>query len=635
MLKKFFKIALIVYSIFVFGLFAFVKKPDIWGDGFEYTYMTESFVQHKSPEQTVSDIAITQEKIKSQNPHINLRPERSGFYENNSGDKWYSYHFWLYPLIVAPVQQVTEFFHGNFLRAFSITNALLYLTMLWGIYLLSASDKKNLLVLLMAMSPLVPYIIWPHPEVFSASLLAMALVFYFRKNLQMSILLSGLAACQNPPIMFFTVWCGCLYLWQVYKKYKNTHSFDFREFVITGLCAIPLLLSPLFYFINYSVPNLIMGVGGSKSEFINFGRFFSYLFDLNQGLIVYSGLLLFVFLYLVIKNIISRNFKYFELVVISIFVIMGSLTTTNWNCGQTSVIRYVVWMYPLMVFYVVYSIDFTKKKLLSYLLVANMFIICCAQSWFKGDDRYIWHNIIAKTVLSNYPVLYSPEHDIFVFRTLHNTDKATYPVVYINNHGEITKMLTTKDAWIDLPNNERYTIKDSDFYNNQLSKFKNNKTRYVNVTRNQIIANGPTLEIDRKINFSKIDEDIRGLSAREDWGRWSDDIKINLRLKFKTLNKNQKQIALKIDGHPFLTPKHESLKIDVFGNDKLLRTWVFTHEHFDFKNILYIPTKDIIDNKNVLNLTFKIYNPISPADAGVSSDSRKLGFGFVSIEKIK
>lgn len=635
MLKKFFKIALIVYSVFVLGLFAFSVSPNRYGDGFEYIYMTESFIQHKTPEQLDTDVAIAQEKLKTYNPHVWLAPKLHGYYKSDQGDKYYSYHFWLYPLVVSPIQQVIELFHGNPLRAFGITNALLYLTMLWCVYLLSASDKKVWLTLLMAMAPLVPYITWTHTEVFSASLLTIALIFYFRKNLQMAILLSGLAACQNPPILFFTVWCGCLYLWQVYKKYIDEHTFDFREFIITGLCSLPLLLSPLFYWINYSTPNLIAKIGGSKLEFINFGKFLSYFFDLNQGAIVYSGLLLLVFLWLVVKNLVLKKFKYFELVIISILMILSSLTAPNWNCGQTHVLRYVVWLYPLIVFYVAYSVNFTKQKLLGYILIANMFILCCANSWFDGTEIFLQHNRLAQTVLSRYPYLYNPQHDIFVLRTLHKPGHATYPVVYINSDGEITKMLTTKDAWLELPNNEKYTIKDSDFYTNQMSKFKNDVPRYVNVTRNQIVTNGPTVEIDKKIKFSEIDEDIRGLSVKEPWGRWSDGKQVNIRLKFKTLNKNRQQIGLKIDGYPYLPPKRESLKIDIFGNDKLLKTWVFTHEHSDFENIVYVPTKDISENGNILDLNFKIHNPISPSKANDGPDSRKLGFAFFSIEIVK
>lgn len=635
MLKKFFKIALIVYSVFVFGLFAFVKKTDMLGDGYEYTYMTESFIQHKSPEQLDTDVAIAQEKLKIQNPHVNLRPEHNGFYESNAGNKWYSYHFWLYPLVVSPIQQVIELFHGNPLRAFGITNALLYLTMLWCVYLLSASDKKVWLTLLMAMSPLISYIIWTSPEVFSASLLAMALVFYFRKNLQMAILLSGLAACQNPPILFFTVWCGCLYLWHTYKKYIDEHTFDFREFIITGLCSLPLLLSPLFYWINYSTPNLIAKIGASKLEFINFGKFLSYFFDLNQGAIVYSGLLLLVFLWLVVKNLVLKKFKYFELVIISLIMIISCLTTPNWNSGMSHVMRYFVWLYPMIVFYVVYSVDFTKQKLLGYILIANMFILCCANSWFKGDDNHGRHNVIATAMLSNYPAFYNPEHEIFTERILHQDPAFSCFVAFLDNTGEIRKILTTKDAWLELPNNEKYTIKDSDFYTNQLSKFKNDVPRYVNVTRNQIVTNGPTVEIDKKIKFSEIDEDIRGLSVKEPWGRWSDGKQVNIRLKFKTLNKNRQQIGLKIDGYPYLPPKRESLKIDIFGNDKLLKTWVFTHEHSDFENIVYVPTKDISENGNILDLNFKIHNPISPSKANDGPDHRKLGFAFFSIEVVK
>ena len=630
LISVFFRWALVIWSVFVFCFFAFSMKPDRYGDGFEYIYMTESFIQHNTPDLQENDFLIAQEKLKTQNNFSWFNNARSGFYQAKN-EKYYSYHFWLYSLVVSPVQQVISVFHGNELRAFGITNALFYIAMLWVVFLYSPQKYRILLTGLMAFSPLVPYITWTHTEVFSATLVTMALVFWLRKNFKLAILLSALASCQNPPIAAFTVFVGCVYLWGVYKEYRNTKKIDLRDFVITGLCSLPIIFSPLFYYINFSTINLIKHLGLSDFSLISFHKFLSYFFDLNQGAILYSGLLLVVFLYYIIKNLLHKNFKYFELVLCAIVFVLLSLSAPNWNCGISVVLRYVVWTYPFLVFYVVYNINPEKQTFLKVLLLINMFALCSMNNWFKGNPDYLHNTSLANTVLSRAPVLYNPEHEIFAERLAQRELVQPYPSVFISEEGVVKKVLTDKSGWQTLRADNAYTIED-DYYEQELLKFKGEEPRYINVSDNKMLKSLNLLSIDKKIMFNERDDDFKGLSVKEDWGRWSDSKIVFFNLKFASIDRNDEFVSLKIDGHPFLAGAHKKVKVKIYLNDKHVSTWTFKLGQPEPEKIINIPMSAISQDNATCRIKFEIKNPVSPQKLGMGQDTRKLGFGFISFE---
>lgn len=635
-LKNLLKILLFVYSIAVFCFIALIKKPERYGDGFEYIYMTEAFLQHQTPNQMPDDVAIAQQTLKKQNPHIFIPPAELNFYEAHD-HQYYSWHFWLYSLAVAPVQKILRLFNLNELKAYGLTNTFFYLLMLWIIYFNSPQKKKFLLIVLMAFSPLMPYITWTHAEVFSASLVTIALVFYFKENLPLSILCSALAACQNPPIGFLTVWFGMRYLYQTAKQYQTTQQFDLREFIITGLCGLPLIMSPLFYYVKFSVFSLIEREGFADFHLISLAKLFSYFFDLNQGAIVYSGLLLFIFIFCFIQNMYRRNFKNAALVV-CVFLMAGlSLTAPNWNCGLSSVIRYFVWTYPLLVFYIVYNISCEAKNIFTWLLIANALGLSYLQRGLNGNVDYVHHTPIAQYILTHFPELYNPEKEIFIERTIHNERdhyyEDIYPVAFIDNQNHIRKIITDKNGWKKLPHSRIYEIADEKFYQKNLQKFTKSidPIRYINVKKDEIVKIPTNLLITDKINFNAIDDDISGLSSRESWGRWSVGHKTEFRLTFKNADLTQHDIVVKFMVSPFLTSNHRQQKVVIRGNGNYLTTWNFAYEKQNNEQFLTIP-RHILSPKNAVDLIFETDQPISPKEIGYNNDVRQLGIGFISAE---
>ena len=118
-----------------------------------------------------------------------------------------------------------------------------------------------------------------------------------------------------------------------------------------------------------------------------------------------------------------------------------------------------------------------------------------------------------------------------------------------------------------------------------------------------------------------------GWSFPENWGRWSDGEEARFRLAFQEME-NAKVLIFKV--RPFVNEKHKELNVDIYGNGHYLTSWEFHHGKPFPETKIYVP-KSLIDG-NILDLKFKIDNPKSPKELGLSQDSRKLGIGFISVE---
>ena len=128
----------------------------------------------------------------------------NGYYKSISGS-YYSWHFWIYPLINLPLFSLFHFLEVNELRCFQITNSILLIASLITILFCFKNNKQKIIMAsFSAFSPILLYVNWPHPEVFSYSFIIMAISFAIRKNYKISVLMSSIASLQNPPIAIFT-----------------------------------------------------------------------------------------------------------------------------------------------------------------------------------------------------------------------------------------------------------------------------------------------------------------------------------------------------------------------------------------------------------------------------------------------
>jgi hypothetical protein len=123
---------------------------------------------------------------------------------------------------------------------------------------------------------------------------------------------------------------------------------------------------------------------------------------------------------------------------------------------------------------------------------------------------------------------------------------------------------------------------------------------------------------------------ICGWSGTEPWGTWSDSD--SSLLMFQLPHTCQSDINLLIEGHAFINEKHPSLDVDVYLKDHYLTTLKYTLAENKSTKSIKIPKKLIIDSKQLLPIRFNYRGPKSPEELGVSTDSRRLGLGLLSVE---
>ena len=110
---------------------ASVREARLAGDGVEYHSMLESFWNHGTPEQRPGDIATLTPLLARHG--YGVGDLHGGFFVTQGG-QWYSYHFWIYPLLAVPAKAVLHLIGADEFYALAWTNAsLLVATIAWAL----------------------------------------------------------------------------------------------------------------------------------------------------------------------------------------------------------------------------------------------------------------------------------------------------------------------------------------------------------------------------------------------------------------------------------------------------------------------------------------------------------------------
>lgn len=629
-------ILLISYSVILFSLLAIFIKPNRYGDGFEYIYMLQALSTHGTPDVSETDIQIRQEKLKTQSQFESFMPKYSGFFEANN-QKMYSYHFWLYPLFLVPMQWIFEKAGLEEFRVFAVTNTLFFLLALWAVWALYPGLKKRkyLLVFFYAFSPVLPYLKWTHPEAFSTALVMLALLFYVRHNLFLTVLFSAVAACQNPPIALLTIYGGGVYLWQTIQRWRKERIFNIGHFLLMGLCGSPLLFSPLFYWFYFNTPNLISKVGSASFQMVTLEKIMSFFVDLNQGLVVWAALPVLLFFILIIYQIARRNFKSLIWPLMVLGMVILSATTHNWNHGQSVLIRYATWIYPIMIFYLVEFFPLQNKKQYIILWIAALSV--CLQAFlnntvFENELSYVRHKAVPRYLLRHYPSFYNPEFEIFAERTL-QTDGSfneKLPILFMNKTFSARKMLTSYEAL------EKKLPTFSDparvylMHKMRSMKDKPRELFYISLPEGLVSEPGLVLPEGSSISLAIDHKALKGLDSVEEWGRWNASQEVSMNL---TLPRTDRNFRLEFNVNPFVNSGQPRQEVDVYVNDKKATQWTFKMSSPASQASIFIPQQEIAAHPTV-RITFYIQHVKSPQELGFSNDARPLGLGFISVKAV-
>ena len=426
--------ALSVFSLMLFAtillyMTVFYFHPVIVGDGHEYLGITISFFNHQSPDLQSQDIALRR-AIESEN-NVN-QPEIYNYYDyekSTINGQYYSYHFWLYSLACLPAYLTLHFLNLNVLKCFQITNALLLIFSLTIIIIYAPFNhfKKFIFLLLAGLNPVLLYIIWPHPEVFTYSLVLAAIVFMLAKMPYPAILMASLASLQNPPVSVLTFFL-IFYGWE-------EHGWKLKSLLgMIGVSSISLAQYAFYYFYFHTY-SLITEAQYASIHFITLEKVLSLFINLDFGILPYFTVLLIVCLISLMIGIWRREAIIPLLWVVLFLMAIMCSTQINWNGGMMYLSRYATYFLPVLFAIVFLSYNYHPKKLIGIVILLGILITVLTTAYLSihyDMGAYCKFNPLSSAVLMDAPYLYNPPYEVFAERTLglEANYSTCYPIVY-------------------------------------------------------------------------------------------------------------------------------------------------------------------------------------------------------------
>jgi len=456
---------LFCFSIFIFLLAAssIHKTPIIIGDGLEYLLITEAFLERGEVNIHSSDI----ENFRSRNTNntienINavtatdiLSEQHSPFKQAKTGTI-YSFHFWLFPVIFSPFVAFARFFELADTTGYLLGNIFFITLATRQIFL---SQNYNLatafsgVVLLFSVGGIY-YLRWPHPEIFSASMLFVGCIFLREQKWKLAALFFAIPGQQNPPILLALPIIFILDARHVfYKKYDILAIIRyFFPWLAIGLLAV---LNLVFFYLYFGVFNLIAVSGYSDFRLISLDRLISLYFDPNLGIfwtIPFACIFSILLFFSEKQQKIPWRWMGIFFSISMIFAI-PSLSATNWNHGMTAISRYGFWCAVPVIFCLleIYQqvATFSGKVIIFFSSILQVFLI-----YFNGGATPTRHEFefspMAQFILRKFPQWYSPSVNIFIERGQHNFGLHEHGVYYWIESGNVRKIIIYKTPRKDI-----------------------------------------------------------------------------------------------------------------------------------------------------------------------------------------
>lgn len=465
------KNALLKYTLHIFYFVVIISciklatkipEPRAYGDGPEYLLQTESLRNHFSPELRIEDYLSLKKRVtklqdwstfyhyKKYQENIDRYNENgevrhSGYYKALNGS-YYCYHFWFYSLMNLPASYMVDLLHLPPNYAFILTHFIILLVLIY--YLLFKFQKNNLnafttiiLSLLIFFSPVSWYLRWIHTEYFTSLFVLFSILLALDKKYYWALLLSSLAAMHFQPLFLLSIF----YIVLILIEFKIT----IKSLLKIGLTSFWIIIPPLFYYLKFGIPNIIIDKGFLSNDRITWNRFIGFFLDLDQGMILGLPLILpFTFIVTFYLLFIKKSYsKYMLLWVIVILATIPGLAMLNWNHGMSNINRYATWisMMVLGLFIVLWIKEKWKPWYLILFLLTQILTFQLQKGFHSGDSDIYRHKNLAKFFLNHFPNSYNPDPTIFCIRT--NASFKIPPITRYYYNDELIKILVRKDAF--------------------------------------------------------------------------------------------------------------------------------------------------------------------------------------------
>lgn len=639
--KTKFHYASLIMIVTVFTLFAtylFNVNMVSKGDGNEYILQTVAVQNHFSFGINEQDLEKAKTQFYDQQSSLQATFE---YIVHDEDGVAFSNHFGAYSVLVTPIKLILIALGVYPLWAFSITNYLLWLAAVLVIFFcLKVDDKRKFCILALIMfNPAFFYLDWTHPEIYLFSFVVIGLVFLNNKQHAFSILAFTIASIQNVGVFPLAVIAGLDYIIDCYEKYKvDKQEKSIKEFISSywkriipyGLFYLPTFIPMITTYIRFGTFNLVAKVAMENKYLLQKG--IQYVLDPNMGILPYEPFILIGFVVLLIvgfKKFPRKSILNLLGVVGMLFIIAHQVQI---NSGMECIMRYCVWIIPVLIFFVVMNWPLGKDKSRSVLIVSliealftALLVSYCV--WWGGGYSNSQFSPWTKVILDVAPQIYNPTHGIFYSRSSGaETYYSARPCVYTNDEGYIRKILLSKEAeiafysddWVLVTSEGKLVDKSElDTYSIDEGDFK-----YINFT------DETTYQYDYNIDdiiyfqtdeYNATEYIHNGISYPEIWGSWTNGDQVNIKM---WIDDDVEFIHAYIDVYSsFFQPQDVSIIVD----DEEVYSGTISGDQ-DISFIFKKPEDNIVD------LIMLLPDSISPAEAMESTDNRDLGLGLASMK---
>lgn len=633
----------LVLSILLLVLFApyVLKHTSINGDGSEYMLMTHALLQHGTPQIKASDVNDLISLPLETQLHMGIPTEMlrnvfgqmqtaqpdvvAGFFPDPQG-RFYAIHFWLYSLLAVPFYALLKAAGANPVLAFALLNmSIAGATMLYLRRVMPRALWPWAAASFLAVGTSF-YLNWTGPEAMAASCVLVACIATLRGELGLAMLLAGLGASQNPPLMLMMppilAYRYVLHRYPQLRWPGSTLVPPGRRDLAGGLLGIALALAPLAFFQNiYGVPSLIAKYYTS-SELVTPFRLASLFLDLDQGMIVGLPGLLCALLPLPLMAPAHRARWCAALLLILAMLtvlILPSLSATNWNSGGSVVIRYAYWSgISLLTLVLLAGISMPVEKARYYFafLLGLQAIVMVVNGPLGERYSYVKHSALARWTLQHFPSSYNPEAEIFYERSIESEQLMPPSLVYAYTvNGQAVKLLR---HWSN-PEASGGLCPEQAILSGENVRSAGNGWQYVHAP-----FRCHSGQDNGAASTWRIRPDLPGLSSLlpqgwsqpEDSGVWSDGRQSTLTLRMPT---DRRPLRLHLQGFYYdrLSSSEVILNGRSLGNFNLHKT--------------AIDLPDDTAKAPVLTLQLRHPDAASPKSRGESEDSRLLAFHLQTV----
>ena len=122
--------------------------------------------------------------------------------EPTAGGARHGWHFWMYPLLAVPAKRILRLVGGNRTAALQVTNFVLFALTLYALLFTGKVDRRwrRSFAALVAVGPVLWYLPWPHPEVYTWAAVCIALLLLREKRYGVAAFAASMGALHNPAV---------------------------------------------------------------------------------------------------------------------------------------------------------------------------------------------------------------------------------------------------------------------------------------------------------------------------------------------------------------------------------------------------------------------------------------------------